>query len=229
MGALADIYDIPFYTYWEHHQACESVFHDIFVPDTCAVLPSNIESDKLTNKALFASKEGSHPPDHYTPYIFDIDTRQNFLAMSRKRAQTLKLLPYLADQLAEFQETLPAGIIGVHVRRTDLAEKINRTTDPIVVKLDKLVVEEPDATFLLCTDDLIIVDIYQSRYKDRVFWRPKAMTYWQPKDHSKRTTSIEDAVIDLYALADTSRIIGTTSSSFSWYAAFKGDIPIERL
>jgi hypothetical protein len=59
----------------------------------------------------------------------------------------------------------------------------------------------------------------------RRVWRPQlgaAAGSW-------RTTSIEDAVVELYLLSRCKRVVGTYWSSFGWLAALIGQVPFLRV
>ena len=111
--------------------------------------------------------------------------------------------------------------VGVHVRRGDHA--LSREESPTAAFGTRMAAElarDPATTFFLCTDSPSDEAALGARFPGRVHARPKCL------DRGDEAGA-RDAVIDLYALARTARILGSHESSFSETAAQIGGIELE--
>ena len=120
--------------------------------------------------------------------------------------------------VAEFSETM----IGVHVRRTDNLQSQHTSTDEaFFAAMDRELEAEPYAMFFLATDDGALKSRMMARYPGHVVI--------QHTPHVRRDTleGMEEAVVDLWCLSKTSKILGSYYSSFSETAADLGGIPLE--
>jgi len=112
--------------------------------------------------------------------------------------------------------------VGVHIRRTDHRPSIKYSPTSMFVDRMKKGLRDTDCNmFFVATDDESEEELLKRTFGDRVI------------THSKRSRSrnnaqaIEDAVIDLFCLSRTSRIIGSAFSSFTQMAAEIEGIPME--
>jgi hypothetical protein len=117
--------------------------------------------------------------------------------------------------------------VGVHVRRGDawnhpvLAGEYRRSPDDAFFsRMDRLLAADTGTTFFLATDSGETEERFRSRYGSAVFTnggkRFVPSLHLQPKENQR------DAVIDLFALARTSLILGSHYSTFSRMAAALG-------
>lgn len=122
-----------------------------------------------------------------------------------------------AAEAAEFIENLRANVansVGVHVRRTDNTQALRESTLEQFIALMKVEVESnPKTQFFLATDDPEVTTTLQANFADRV------------QEYKKRAYSrndplaIVDAVVDLFALGNCRKLIGSYWSSFTDTAA----------
>jgi hypothetical protein len=125
--------------------------------------------------------------------------------------------------------------IGVHIRRGDawnqpkasLASEYRRSTDAaFIVRMDAEMEAEPRTNFFLATDCAATEERFRERYGEAVMVnRDKRFVpsvSRRPKDNQR------DAMIDMFALARTQKILGNNHSSFSVMAADIGGIRLER-
>lgn len=113
--------------------------------------------------------------------------------------------------------------IGVHLRRTDNPQQQNSPTELFVARMKREIELHPTTDFFLATDDPADEALLAQEFPGRIRIYPK-----RSLDRGKKE-SIEDALIDLYCLAETDKIIGTVYSSFSVIAARINRIPLEIL
>ena len=112
--------------------------------------------------------------------------------------------------------------IGVHIRHGDHAPSTQFSPTELFVKRVATEIEScPGATAFLATDDPEAEAVFAAEFGERVMVRPKTSL------DRARPEGIEDAVVDLFCLARTRRILGSTNSTFSRVAAELGDIPLE--
>jgi hypothetical protein len=223
IGAIADYYRLSFIIHWNRNHICDCSFADVFVPNTCAVMPSHRDRGKYTYVRKFEAQKATRVTKWYNETELQIP-HDEFWAIATARAQSLRLRPEHEDKLEAFLETVPEDAIGLHVRRTDLREATN-SNKPLRKELDRIVEKDPNVTFLLCADNPNSVMWLRRLYGDRIFWREQEMV--SPKYLRSRHTSQADAAIDLFSLARTRELIGTYWSSFSSYAALMGGIPLK--
>jgi len=89
--------------------------------------------------------------------------------------------------------------------------------------IDEEIAAHPGTKILLATDNLSVCAPLLSRYEDRIIMYPKATD-----DGMVGRSSLADhknALIDLFLLARTQKMIGTYNSTFSYEAAVIGDVP----
>ena len=128
------------------------------------------------------------------------------------------------DIVAQVEALVPAGsgpVIGVHIRRTDHVEAIRHTS---VSRYEEVMAAEiqarPAVRFFLATDDAEI----KKQLVDR-FGEERIITAQAPLRRDSQE-GMKGAVIDLFALSRTEKIIGSYYSSYSEIAAELGGIEL---
>lgn len=112
-------------------------------------------------------------------------------------------------------------VIGIHIRRTDHAlAKSQSPTKRFVVAMREMSAAEPQLAYYLSTDDEQVKTQLQSEFGDRLFTRSIPLS-------RSNTAGMQEAVIDLFLLSRTSKIIGSHASSFSAVAAEIGGTSLE--
>lgn len=108
--------------------------------------------------------------------------------------------------------------LGVHIRRSDNVESISVSTDDRFLAHMKAALEaDPATTFYLASDSEACKRLMIGHFGDRV------ITDLRPTDRST-LAGMEEAVVQLYALARTRKVLGSYWSSFSHTAAHIGGI-----
>ena len=136
----------------------------------------------------------------------------------------LKPAPPIASRITELKQQFTPNTVGIHFRGTDY-----RSTHGIIPPVENMITRmhaeielDPNVRFFFASDgdkrDKMIVDLFKERL----------ITF---KKSSYRMTLHGqcDAVVDLFGLAATSRIIGFGYSSFVTLAALIGDKPLLRI
>lgn len=110
--------------------------------------------------------------------------------------------------------------VGVHIRRTDNKPAIDgSSTNAFVQAMRKELEEFPDTMFYLATDDLSEEEQLRELFPEHIISN-------ESRDLSRNSISgIKDALIDLWCLSETNKIIGSYFSSFTDIAADLKGIP----
>jgi hypothetical protein len=110
--------------------------------------------------------------------------------------------------------------IGVHIRRTDHHTVTSYSPEKgFLDAMNDEIQKEPQTTFYLATDNADIQSRFTAMFGDRILWHPKDFDRNSPK-------GIEDALVDLWCLSKTKKVIGSHLSSFSETAVQINDIPL---
>ena len=114
-----------------------------------------------------------------------------------------------------------AHTVGVHIRRTDNVRSIEDSPLHLFVgEMERILQQEPLTRFFLATDDAGVMRELTGRFGDKIICGD---------DNVSRDTlrGMMHATADLWALASTSRILGSFYSSFTDLAAVLGDTPLQ--
>lgn len=112
-------------------------------------------------------------------------------------------------------------MVGVHIRRTDhTVSRAVSTTERFMALMTDEVVRQPRVSFFLATDDPDEEATLMQVFPNRI------ITYRKRTIDRNTTEGIQDALVDLYCLARTRRILGTVGSTFSRAAATLGNLDL---
>ena len=141
-----------------------------------------------------------------------IQTCQDF---SKSKSYYQYLLPTdsLKKRIDKTVEKFNNYTVGIHIRRTDNEMSIQNS--PLQLFVDKMLAEKivnPLSTFFLCTDDPSVEEVIVGRFGKDI------IVNTQIRDR-KSISGMQDALIDLYCLANAPKIFGSYWSSFSEIAA----------
>ena len=145
-----------------------------------------------------------------------------FYSSSREeRFSSLNPIPQLQERINERCENFSNHTIGVHIRRTDNTFSIkNSPTELFIQRMKEEANKYSDVHFYLASDSPEEKKKLISVFGDRI------ITDWSPVSRST-TQGVQDALVELYALSRTRKIIGSYYSSYSATAAEIGKIPHE--
>lgn len=114
-----------------------------------------------------------------------------------------------------------AHTVGVHIRRTDNVRSIEDSPLHLFVgEMERILQQEPRTRFFLATDDAGVMSDLTVRFGDKIICG-------DDKVNRNTLRGMMHATADLWALASTSRILGSFYSSFTDLAAVLGDTPLE--
>ena len=197
--------------------------------DTPAVLRRNLRLPALLRRALF---NGQHPDFHSSSSAADclshfraqqrvyISTGSALCSTPREAWAQLRPLPHLCRRIDALTHSFGKNTIGVHVRRTD--NEKSWSISPLSAferEMQAALAQDPGVSFYLATDDEGVRERLANLFPGRIMSQSGAPT---------RTTldGMEAAVVDLFVLSRTQRLIGSYWSSFTDTAAELGEIPL---
>ncbi len=126
----------------------------------------------------------------------------------------------LQARIDEMTARFGTSCVGVHIRRTDNQPAIGRSsTDAFLHSMKKELESDPDTMFYLATDDRAEEAALRSAFPGRILSNEKRCLR---RDSAE---GMHDALLDLYCLANTRKIIGSYFSSFTDIAADMHHIP----
>jgi hypothetical protein len=109
--------------------------------------------------------------------------------------------------------------IGIHIRRSDHKESTKRSkTSYFTDKMDEYISQNNNVNFFLATDDIETKDSLIKKYRSRIITNDIKTFDRDQQD------AIQFALVDLYCLSKTKKIIGSYHSTFSQMAAVIGEI-----
>ena len=125
----------------------------------------------------------------------------------------------LQEQIDEGCRKLNAHTVGIHIRRTDNVLSIKESpTELFINRMEKEIEIQPDVQFYLASDSLDEKRRLISVFGDRI------ITSWGETSRQS-PEGIKEALIELYTLSKTRKILGSHYSSYSQTAAEIGKIP----
>lgn len=130
-----------------------------------------------------------------------------------------EIMKVIEQRKKDFQ--MDEHVIGVHIRRTDNSLSIqNSPLSLFIEKMQHEISVNPLVRFYVASDDLDEKRRLQEKFGDRIL---------ASFDEVRRDNEqgIVNAVIEMYLLASTQRIYGSSASTYSQYAAKLGGIDIE--
>lgn len=150
-----------------------------------------------------------------------VSTGHAFCDYSPAYVRRLRPLPHLQERIDALSAAFDDHTVGIHIRRTDHTTCIAESPDALFLDAMQQVVDAAPATrFYLATDDADLKRRLTERFPGRVAVQECSGTRADLR-------GMEEAVVDLWTLARTSRLLGSFWSSFTDTAAEIGGIPLE--
>lgn len=150
-----------------------------------------------------------------------VSTGHAFCDYSPAYVRRLHPLPHLQQRIDALSVGFDAHTVGIHIRRTDHTTCIAESPDALFVDaMQQAVDADPATRFYLATDDADLKRRLMEHFTGRVTVQDCCGTRADLR-------GMEEAVVDLWTLARTSRLLGSFWSSFTDTAAEIGGIPLE--
>ncbi len=129
-------------------------------------------------------------------------------------------VPELQKRIDQMTAQFGSSCAGVHIRRTDNQPAIGKSsTDAFIDAMKRELKADPDTRFYLATDDMEEEARLRSAFPGRILSNQKRCL------QRDSVQGMQDALLDLYCLASTRKIIGSYFSSFTDIAADMHKIP----
>ena len=227
---------------WGRDKECFAGFSDLFEPaleENFSIVPRRwwnkpVRRKNLYLPALFRLAVYDKQLNYYRPHkdralkeilkayknVY-LSTGYQFSDYSSSLIEGLQPNRELKERIDGIVGEFPENIVGVHIRRTDNQSACEYSTDDMFIRLmDRELSSDPYTMFFLATDDGSVKNSMMKRYPGHVLV--------QHTPHVRRDTleGMEEAVVDLFCLAHTRKVIGSHYSSFSETAAEIGGIPL---
>lgn len=136
-------------------------------------------------------------------------------------ARFFKPTDELQSRIDEVTRDWNGKVVGLHIRRTDNLESIKQSPmEHFYEVIEKEIGRERDMRFYLATDDEKVKNDLKGRYGERIITLPLCL-------RRNSLQGMKDAVVDLYCLASTKKIYGSSQSTYSIFASKLFDIELE--
>ena len=128
--------------------------------------------------------------------------------------------PQLTPRIVELKKRFAPDTVGVHIRGTDMPGTV--PVEKVIARMRVEIELNPEVKFFLASDGDKNEDALVALFEDRLIRSPQST----PR---KTVEGQYDAVVDLFGLAATARIIGRRRSAFTTLAALIGNKPLLRV
>lgn len=210
----------------ELNAAFEDLFQPIHEPDIILI---NIRSLKDPRKLYYQLSAGQRfGNDDILNNKTDGTLNDNFYRALKKRVYIFTWEHFypskdyslfvptdaLQKRVGAFTKDFVPRCVGVHIRRTDNAVSMGKsTTEQFIAEMEQELLAHPETRFFLATDDQREEDLLRSRFPGKIISN-------QSRTIDRNSVAgMHDALLDLYCLAASDKIIGSYWSSFTDTAA----------
>lgn len=129
----------------------------------------------------------------------------------------------LQNRIDTICQTFGNHTIGIHIRRTDNIASIKESpTELFIDRIQEEIAKEPDVQFYLASDSKEDKRILKEKFGQRIITSIE-------ETNRNSLQGMQDALVELYVLSKTKRILGSVKSSYSETAAQISGIPCELL
>jgi|TARA_R110000824_G_scaffold90840_1_gene221594 hypothetical protein len=199
---LSDIKNKDIEMFWVKSVQCNALFKDLFKP-----IPNiNFTYLRLNGRVAVRPKNTAIKID-----LFPHDKKTK-----DKNHLIFNPLDSILEEVEETKKRIGGEYIACHIRRTDIITiqkkyKIKPPSDEI---FERFIEDHPNTKVFLATDNKSTQDKFIEKFTDRIFYSV-VVSGDGSKRSPRRTTSIQDAVKDMFLCIGAKDFIGTPCSSFS--------------
>ena len=243
--------DVQLTVKWHRWFHCNCRFKDLFKPiDLIAPPPHIKEISEFNLKDVPGHKLNLYFPDRLRHLFYDVvfmpfnspsefEKMLSAKSMDRKRlsvyiykencfcldkwvgnyGDVFKPQEELQKRIDDVTSDWDGHVIGLHVRRTDNKLAIQKSPNERYFQIiETEISEDPLVRFYLATDSEEVKQQLKDKYGERIITIPLCL---------KRSSlqGMKDAVVDLFCLASTSKIYGSSASTYSLLAGKIKGIP----
>jgi hypothetical protein len=176
----------------------------------------NFEKDFNKTDFLEWYKSNANKKKYYVVHCQEFYSKNSNYSILQPTENILK-------EIEQQRQRLNENTVGIHIRRTDHTSAIDESpTSLFEEKIRQLIEIEPTTNFYLATDSVEEKQYFQTTFGKRIITRDIVL-------NRGSADGIKAALVELYTLAATRKILGSSGSTFSALAAKIGGIPIEIL
>ena len=245
--AMSHFLNVPLYLCWVSDSWCDVDFTHLFDCTTIKTInPMQLKDFRMDNAiSIFDSHEWFDKI--WKTHLEQIVPWLDFSRQAKLCLRNLYLNRNIADKIEHFSKLYHMhSAAGIHIRWTDNLENYKIWTDhdsafdPSHISklsgfqnfIERQTAIEPNLTIFLATDNIEIEMRFRKLYPNHIVVYPKKnrrrtiSSSWREFKFrcSRRTSSIEDALIDMVLLSRCKIILGTYFSSYSKLSAVWGNV-----
>lgn len=154
--------------------------------------------------------------NHRTIYIKSICELEEIC--DKKIFSIFQISPEILNKGKEVFGRIKESTIGMHIRRTDHTDAINKSPTELFVKKAEMILSGADnIDIYLATDDARVEAQLVQRFGERI------IVHKGKKYSRKNQEGMEDGIIDMLALSKCKEIYGSFGSTFSLMASYIGN------
>ena len=248
--ALAKFKKVPFFLCWKSDPNCDAHFSALFNTDKVNLISeSKLETEKKNeNGQIYTECCWFH--EIWIKNLRNSVPWELFKSQALQFAQLLNPSPNITYQIKDFsQHQNLTNLPGFHIRMTDNLKAYNgwlshpnfnieyiSRLEGFEIQIEKLLSDKISNTIFLVTDNRQIEKYLKKRFPGRILtyekkWRkPYKLNFSSLiKKYrirvKQRTSTIEDALVEMYLLSKCKFITGTYFSSYGEFAAVLGKKP----
>lgn len=240
---LAQKFHLPASVHWNNATGLKADFQDLFLPINIPNV-SVVENKKWTFKILDTKSYLLRLPflRFYGQVVFNFSSHVNGDVLQRIKVGNKRDLllvtcftmcehyplrelfvpqPEIHKRIEEITAKFAENTVGVHIRRTDNYESIRRSPLKLFIeRLEQELRNDSATIFYLATDSEEVKAEMKRRFAGHVITSDK-------KADRESLDGMKAAVVELFCLSQTRKIIGSDFSSYSQLAAEIGGIELE--
>ena len=240
--ALSSCLEIPFYLYWKGNWACNIKINKLFKEENLNLIDKKKFSQLKEDRNIEIFDKNYTPKNIWNNYISSFIKEDIYFNHVDKVKEVLSPILPIKEKITSFLDRRNIqNAVGIHIRMTDninafkyspnasdydysKVSKIDGFENFIIEKLES----DNSQLFFLATDNIKIEKYLLNKYKDNIIIYPKIfytfnyLYYISFSYRNRRTTTIEDALIDLILLSKCKYIVGTYYSSYGKFSAWFG-------
>jgi hypothetical protein len=200
---LSDVKNKKIEMFWVKSMQCRSLFKDLFQP-----IPN------INFTYLKQGRKSVRPPNTAQKLnLFPHDEE-----IKQKNHLIFRPVDDIMDTIESTKSRIGENYIACHIRRSDIItiQKKYNIEPPSDEYFEDFMESYPDRKIYLATDSKRTQNSFIEKFGDRVHYSNIPSGNGNTK-HPKRTTSIQEAVADLFLCIDSVDFLGTVCSSFSTF------------
>ena len=188
--------------FWVKSPQCNALFKDLFQP--------------IPNINFTYLKYGSSARPKNTATKLDLFPHDE--KTKNKNHLIFKPVDGIMEEIKSVKHRLSPDYIACHIRRTDIItiQKKRKVTPPTDEQFENFIEDHPDKDVFLATDSRDTQERFIKKFPKRIKYACVANGNGS-KRWPRRTTSIQDAVKDLFLCIGSSDFMGTSCSSYSTF------------